>query len=344
MPVITIQYMTKIKFLRKKLMVAVIMGGRSGEHEVSLASGHSVMENLDKKKYQALPFVITKKGIWQTKTTKDTISTLARLRKVDVVIIMLHGPFGEDGTVQGLLELFDLPYVGANVFSSALCMNKLKTKEIMKANRVLIPDYLGFSKREWKENKDQILKAVIKKLKFPLVIKPNDLGSSLGISIPKNKKQLVTAINSAAKYSDQILAEKYIKGKEIHAGIVGNENPISLPLDEVRPKKEFYDYEAKYKPGMSEHLTPASLSLVLTKKIKGIAKKIFRLVECSGMARVDFLVKGTKVYFNEVNTIPGFTKTSILPKEAKIAGIDFPRLLDLLIGYALLRHRKKIKR
>lgn len=330
--------MKKIHF-RKKLRVAVIMGGRSGEHEVSLESGHSVLENLDRKKYNPLPILITKKGIWRTRQTKNTIDTLKILQKVNVVIIMLHGPFGEDGTVQGLLELLDLPYVGAGVFSSALCMNKIKTKEIMKANKILIPDYVNFSKIEWQKNKEKILKQIIKKLGFPNVVKPNNLGSSIGISIPKNKNQLQKAINLALKYSDQILVEDYIKGKEIHCGIIGNERPKVLPLDEVRPKREFYDYKAKYKPGMSEHFTPAPLSFKLTKKIQNQALEIYKLVECSGMARVDFLVQKNRVYFNEVNTIPGFTKTSILPKEAQVTGISFQKLLDLLIEYALKKHK-----
>lgn len=333
--------MRKTVFKRKKLRIAVIMGGKSEEHEVSLKSGHCVLENLDKKKYDSLSILITKKGIWQTRQAKNTISTLAELQKVDVVIVMLHGPFGEDGTVQGLLELFGLPYVGAGVFTSALCMNKIKTKEIMKANKILTPNYVNFSKIEWQKNKEKILKQIAKKLGFPNVVKPNNLGSSIGISIPKNKKQLQKAINLAIKYSNQILVEDYIKGKEIHCGIIGNEKPLALPLDEVRPKKrEFYDYIAKYKPGMSEHLTPAPLSSALTKKIQNQALKIYKLIECDGLARVDFLVQKNKVYFNEVNTIPGFTKTSILPKEAKIIGINFSKLLDLLIRYALEKHKK----
>ncbi|MEW6407447.1 MAG: D-alanine--D-alanine ligase family protein [Patescibacteria group bacterium] len=324
---------------RKKLKIAIIMGGKSSEHEVSLKSGRSVLENLDKRKYIPLPILITKKGVWQTKKTKNTIDTLKILQKTDAVIIMLHGPFGEDGTVQGLLELFDLPYVGAGVFTSALCMNKIKTKEIMKANKILTPDYVNFLKIEWQKNKEKILKQITKKLGFPNVVKPNNLGSSIGISIPKNKRQLQKAINLALKYSNQILVEDYIKGKEIHCGVIGNEKPLALPLDEVKPKREFYDYKAKYKPGMSEHLTPAPLSLELTKKIQKQALEIYKLVEGDGLARIDFLIQKNKVYFNEVNTIPGFTKTSILPKEAEIAGISFPRFLDLLIGYALEKHR-----
>lgn len=332
--------MGKVKS-KRKLKIAVLMGGKSGEHEVSLDSGRSVLENLDKKKYSLLPIIITKKGVWQTERAKKTIDTLKKLQNIDVAVIMLHGPYGEDGTVQGLLELFDLPYVGAGVFSSALCMNKLKTKEIMETNNILNPDYLSFSKNEWQKAQNKIFEKIIKKLSFPNVVKPNELGSSLGISIPKNKKQLQKSINLALKYSNRILVEDYIKGKEIHCGVIGNENPIALPLDEVKPKKEFYDYEAKYKPGMSEHLTPAPLSKKLTGKIQNLAKKIYKLVECSGMARIDFLIQGEKVYFNEVNTIPGFTKTSILPKEAQTAGISFSKLLDLLIKYALEKYRKR---
>ncbi len=231
--------------------------------------------------------------------------------------------------------MLNIPYTGAGVLSSALSMNKLKTKEIMLANNVLIPRYVSFSKIEWQKNQKEILKEIIKKLKLPCVVKPNDLGSSIGISIPKNKVDLAKACKFALKYSNQILVEEYIKGREIHCGILGNENPKALPLDEVFPKNEFYDYESKYKKGMSLHQTPANLSKSLTSRTQSLAVKIYKLVLCQGMARVDFFIKEGKIYFNEINTIPGFTETSILPKEAKILGISFARLIDQIIKFAL---------
>lgn len=329
--------MSKIKLLkkRKKLKIAVIMGGKSAEHEVSLNSGKAILKNIDKKKYNVLPVVITRNGRWTTAKTQTTLNTLKKIQNIDLALIMLHGPYGEDGTIQGLFEMLDIPYTGAGVFSSALAMNKLKTKEIMLANNVLVPKFFTFSSYEWQRNQDNIIKKIIKKLGFPCVVKPNDLGSSIGISIPKNKTNLKKACKLALKYSKQILVEEYIKGREIHCGVLGNEKPKALPLDEVFPKKEFYDYEAKYKKGMSFHQTPANLPKKLTSKIQKQAIKIYKLALCQGMARIDFFVKGKKIYFNEINTIPGFTETSILPKEAKISGISFTKLIDMIIKYAL---------
>jgi len=315
------------------------MGGKSGEHEISLLSGESVLKNLDRKKYEPIKIIIDKKGAWCSEKTKNTIDTFREVQKASVAIIMLHGPYGEDGTVQGLLELLGVPYTGADVFSSALCMDKLKTKEIMIANGILIPDYVAFSKEEWRCTPKNILLSIITKLSLPVVVKPNNLGSSLGISIPKNEKQLKKSIEAALKHSSEILVEQYIRGKEIHCGILGNNKILALPLDEVRPKAEFYDYKSKYSPGGAEHLTPAPLEAKFTKSIQNIARKIYKIVRCSGMARVDFLVQGEKIYFNEINTIPGFTATSILPKEAKMAGISFPKLVDLLIKFALEKHK-----
>jgi D-alanine-D-alanine ligase len=321
----------------QKLKIAVIMGGKSAEHEVSLASGKAVLKNIDKKKYNVLPIVITKKGIWTTSKTRATLDTLKKIQGIDLALIMLHGSYGEDGTIQGLFEMLNIPYTGAGVLSSALSMNKLKTKEIMLVNNILIPKYVSFSKSEWLHDQQEILKKIIKKLSFPCVVKPNDLGSSIGISIPKNKIGLAKACKLALKYSNQILVEKYIRGREIHCGVLGNEEPIALPLDEVFSKNEFYDYEAKYKKGMSLHQAPANLPKNLTRKIQNQAIKIYKLVLCRGMARVDFFVRGEKIYFNEINTIPGFTETSILPKEAKILEISFTKLIDLIIGFALKR-------
>lgn len=324
--------------MKNKLKIAVIMGGKSAEHDVSMDSGKAVLDNIDRKKYSVLPVKITKSGIWKTNktnTANTTIDTLKIIKKVDVAFVMLHGPYGEDGTIQGLLEMLDISYTGAGVFSSALSMDKLKTKEIMKANEVLIPAYLSFSKKEWKQDAIEILNKVVNSLSFPCVVKPHNLGSSVGISIPKNKKDLKKSIVLALKYSNLVLVEKFIDGKEIHCGILGNDKLQALPLDEVLPTNEFYDYEAKYTEGKSDHQMPADLSKNITRKVQNLAKKIYKLVLCEGFARVDFFVQGSKVYFNEINTIPGFTETSIFPKEAKAAGISYSNLIDKIIKLAL---------
>ncbi len=316
------------------------MGGKSAEHEVSLSSGQAVLDNIDKSKYIITPVKITRTGVWKTDKTNNTIDTLKRIKNVDVAFIMMHGPYSEDGTIQGLFEMLDITYTGAGVLSSALSMDKLKTKEIMQANGILIPDYLSFSKEEWKVNKPEIVKKVKDKLNFPCVIKPHDLGSSVGISIPKNNQDFIKGFEIALKYSNLILVEKYIKGREIHCGVLGNYELKALPLDEVLPANEFYDYEAKYTAGMSNHQMPANLPKVLTNKIKDLAKKIYKLVLCEGMARVDFFVAGGQIYFNEINTIPGFTETSIFPKEAKAAGISYKKLIDEIINLAQSRNKK----
>lgn len=326
--------------MKKKIKIALIMGGKSAEHEVSLASGQAVLNNIDRKKYNVLPVKITKSGIWKTDKTSITIDTLKKIQSVDVAFIMMHGPYGEDGTIQGLLEMLDVVYTGAGVLSSSLAMDKLKTKEVMKANDILIPDYLSFSKEKWRGNSKGIIKKVKDRLGFPCVIKPHDLGSSVGISIPKNEKEFKNGFREALKYSNLILIEKYINGREIHCGVLGNKELKALPLDEVLPSNEFYDYEAKYKAGKSDHQMPANLSKSLTNKIHNLAKKIYKLVLCEGMARVDFFVVNDKVYFNEINTIPGFTETSIFPKEAIAAGISFKKLIDKIIDLAQKRNKK----
>lgn len=320
---------------KRKLRVAVIMGGKSAEREVSLKSGKAILKNINRKKYNVLPVIISKNNRWTCTKTKNTFDTLRKIKNFDVAIIMLHGPYGEDGTVQGLLEMLGIPYTGASVFTSALAMNKLKTKEIMRANKILVPKYLSCSQNEWKKKKEYYFDQIKHKIGFPCVVKPNDLGSSIGVSIVKTEKDLKKACNLAFNYSKQILIEEYIKGREIHCGVLGNETPCALPLDEVLSKREFYDYEAKYKKGMSLHQIPADLSKKMTTKIQNQALKIYKLVQCQGMARIDFFIKKNKVYFNELNTIPGFTETSIFPQEAKVAGISFTKLIDKLIQLAL---------
>ena len=326
--------------MKKKLKIAIIMGGKSAEHEVSLASGQAVLDNIDREKYTVIPVKIIKSGIWKTDKTNTTIDTLKKIENIDVAFIMMHGPYGEDGTIQGLFEMLNITYTGAGVLSSSLAMDKLKTKEIMRANGILIPDYLSFSISEWKENGNKIVEEARKKLGFPCVIKPHDLGSSVGISIPKDEKDFKEGFREALKYSDLILIEKYIDGREIHCGVLGNQELQALPLDEVLPSNEFYDYEAKYKQGMSDHQMPASLPKALTNKIQDLAKKVYKLVLCEGMARVDFFVVKNKIYFNEINTIPGFTETSIFPKEAKVAGISYKKLIDKIINLAQSRNKK----
>jgi D-alanine-D-alanine ligase len=323
------------KITRKKIKVAVIMGGRSAEHDVSMDSAKAILDNINKNKYSAIPVIITRSGIWKTKNTSNTFDTLRKIKNIDVAFIMMHGPYGEDGTVQGMFEMLDIPYTGAGVLSSSLSMNKLKTKELAQYHGIDVAKYIYFTKQDWKLDSKDVVKRIANKIGFPCVVKPNDLGSSIGISIPNRKKELAVACREALKYSDQVLVEKYIDGREIHCGVLGNDEIEALPLDEVLPANEFYDYEAKYKKGKSDHKMPADIDGRITKKIQEQAKKIYRMVLCQGFARVDFFLKGNKVYFNEINTIPGFTQTSIFPKEAAASGNSYPQLIDRIIRLAL---------
>jgi len=338
----------------KKIRVAVLIGGKSPEHDVSLVSGKVVVNNLDKKKYQVVPVIISRDGRnWQIKTLtqfnqlnfkinrefKDLEKNSKKNTKFsipinikpspDVFFIAMHGPFGEDGTIQGMLDFLGVTYTGAGVLASALAMNKILFRKIMEHSKILIPKGVSFSKHE------QIPLNKIKKLGNSWVVKPSSQGSSVGITIVKDKKKMEKAIKNAFKYDDQILVEEYIKGIEVSCGVLGNEKPYALPVIEICPKNEFFDYEAKYTPGMCKEIVPARLSKQLTKKIQQLSVDVFKAINCSGFGRVDLLIKNNQPYVLEINTIPGLTPTSLLPQEAKAAGISYSQLLDLVIQYAL---------
>ena len=293
------------------------MGGRSAEHEVSLASGKEVVKNLNPKKYDILPVVIKKDGKrWH-------------IGKVDIVFIALHGPYGEDGTIQGMLELAGLPYTGSKVLASALGMSKIMSRKIWQNEKIRVNPFSVFKKG------DKISK-IFRKFSYPFVVKPSDQGSSVGVSIVHRKSELEKALDLAFSYSKEIIVEKYIKGMEVQCGILGNEKPIALPLVEIVPKHEFFDYACKYTPGLSEEIVPARVDRATAQQIQKIAVASYKALGCRGFARVDmFLADDGKIYVSEINTIPGLTANSLLPKEAKVAGISFPRLLDNIINYAL---------
>jgi D-alanine-D-alanine ligase len=337
----------------KKIRVAVLMGGKSAEHEVSLSSGREVIKNLDPKKYETIPLVISRDGKrWQLankelllKEKKHELKFARELvpleiglpqnlqqKKIDVVFIAMHGPFGEDGTIQGMLELTGLPYTGSKVLASALGMNKIMSKKIWKNEKIPVIPYFVLDKNDK-------IDSVLKKVSFPFIVKPSDQGSSVGVSIIHKKGELEKALNLAFSYSDKVIIEKYIKGKEITCGILGNNKPISLPLIEIVPKHEFFDYACKYTPDLCEEIVPARIDKKITRKIQKIALAAYKALGCQGFGRVDmFLGDNGKIYVSEINTIPGLTANSLLPKEAKAAGISFPRLLDKIISYALKKN------
>lgn len=305
----------------KRKTVAVLMGGASSEHEISLLSGREVVKNLDRKKYKALPVLISRKGHFNFPN-----------KKIDVVFIALHGPSGEDGSIQGLLELKGIPYTGSKVLASAIGMDKLIFRRIIGTEKIIGPKFAVIKKN------NRNLKEILNKVGSPpYVVKPHNQGSSVGVSIVKKYKELSGALKLAFKYSDTALVEDYIEGKEITVAIVGNSKPKALPIVEILPLKgEFFDYKSKYSESGAEEIVPARLSAQLTRKIQEIALKVYKLVGCEGFARVDFLIdkKGYPVVL-EINTIPGLTPMSLFPKAAKAAGISYPKLLEMIISYAL---------
>lgn len=302
-----------------KINVIVLMGGKSSEHEVSILSGTNVVTNLNSQKYNIFPIVISKTGEkWQLPP------------KGDVVFIAMHGPYGEDGKVQGMLELTGIPYTGSGVLASAVGMDKAIFRKLMKEADLPIPKYVVINRKE-----KNFLKLVKKIGPFPYFVKPNDQGSSVGASIARNKAELIRAIKKAFEFSDKVLVDEYLKGTELTCGVLGNDQLIALPSVEIVPKGEFFDYNSKYNESGSKEVIPAKISTENEKAVRNLSLKVFKAIGAKGFARVDFILKRNKLYILEINTIPGLTKMSLLPKEAESAGISYPKLLEMIIGYAI---------
>lgn len=304
--------------MKKKIKILILSGGKSPEHEVSLISGREVFKNINKKKYQVFSLVIPKSG----KFIKPS--------KIDLIFIAMHGPYGEDGTMQGMLEMMDLPYTGSGVLASALGMDKIAFRKIMKAIKIPIPKYIIL-------NKNDPSSKIFKSLKGPWFIKPSSQGSSVGTSIARNKKELEKSLRLAFKYGENILVDEYIKGKELTCSVLGNEVPFALPIVEIIPKKSiFFDYKSKYTESGAEEIVPARIPKKIFQKVQSIALKVHKELGCKGFSRVDFLLKDDKdPIVLEINTIPGLTPMSLLPKSAKAAGYSYSELLDKIIEYAL---------
>jgi D-alanine-D-alanine ligase len=316
-----------------KLRVAVLQGGRSGEHEISLRSARSIMDAMDSSRYEVIPFTINKEGKWLPRP----ILPEPGANDIDVVFPALHGTFGEDGTVQGLLELADLPYVGAGVLSSSLSMDKELMKRVCRERGLPVVEYITLSRA----NLDTA--EVCKRLDFPMFVKPANLGSSVGISKAHNHAELDAALQLAAQFDNKIIVERSISGQELECAVLGNDDPVaSLPC-EILPSREFYDYEDKYLLDQAKTELPARISPDETEALRGLAVDCYRAVECSGMARVDFLLEASSgmLYINEINTIPGFTSISMYPKMWEHSGLPMPKLIDKLIELALERHAAK---
>ncbi|MCG6918404.1 MAG: D-alanine--D-alanine ligase [Deltaproteobacteria bacterium] len=306
----------------EKLTVALLSGGRSAEREVSLKSGEQVYQALDKDKYH----------IRRYDPRDDLARLITEAEEIDVALIILHGRYGEDGTIQGLLELLDIPYHGSGVLGSALGINKILSKRLYEHAGLPVSPYLIL------DRDDPSGQAKVEEvLGFPVVIKPEHEGSSIGLSIVSETGKLEPALKLAGKYDRLVLVERYLEGTEITGAVLGNRNPEPLPLVEIVPgdQYDFFDYEAKYKPGATEEICPARLSEELTKKAQGYAVRAHQALKCRGYSRTDMIVSDNEVYILETNTIPGMTATSLYPQAAAAAGISFSQLLDRLIELAL---------
>ena len=388
-----------------KLRVGVLFGGRSGEHEVSLLSAASVLNAIDKNKYEVISIGITKEGRWVTAAhaerllkgkqadaseprhlragdpeTTATAAVLARgegvvvppmpgenhsalvpfetdahqlragVKPVDVDIIfpVLHGTFGEDGTIQGLLELADIAYVGAGVLGSAAGMDKDVMKRLFRDAGLPIVKHITVLRTEWREQPKRVRKQIESKLKYPVFVKPANLGSSVGISKVHDSRELEAAMDEASRFDRKLVIEEGVGGKkgkarEIECSVLGNDQPIASVAGEVVPIKEFYDYNAKYLEEGSELIIPAKLTRTKQKEVQQLAVAAFRAVDCAGLARVDFLMdpRSAKMYVNEINTMPGFTSISMYPKLWEASGTPYPELIDRLIQLGLERHSDK---
>lgn len=358
-----------------KIRVGLIYGGRSGEHEVSVLSANSVMQAIEREKYDVLPIGITKDGRWIPGQTPSRLVESKNLQvrllsderendnekhailannqgnllaglgeRVDVVFPVLHGPYGEDGTIQGLLELAGIPYVGGGVAASAVGMDKVLMKLIFQQKGLPVGDYLYYLRKDLNDKIETIINEIEQQLGFPCFVKPANLGSSVGISKAHNRDELNRALYFAAEFDRKIVVEKMLKGREIECAVLGNDDPIASVPGEIIPCAEFYDYEAKYVLNDSKLEIPAALSEETTAKVRELAVKAFKAIDCSGLGRVDFFVddQAEKIFVNEINTIPGFTRISMYPKLWEASGISYTELIDRLLQLALERHHDKM--
>ncbi|HXJ17573.1 MAG TPA: D-alanine--D-alanine ligase family protein [Candidatus Polarisedimenticolia bacterium] len=354
----------------KRLRVGIIFGGRSGEHEVSLASATSVIRALDPEKYEAVPIGITKDGRWLVGTgahkmlpevlkcgervllpPDPTAAALVPLSPsaerpslaVDVMFPVLHGTFGEDGTVQGLLELAGLPYVGAGVLASAVGMDKDMQKRLFEQAGLPIVPFLTVRRSEWEKERAKILRLIRKKFRFPVFVKPATLGSSVGMTRVKAAHELPAALDLAAEFALKILVERGVSGREIEVSVLGNDEVRASIPGEIVPHREFYDYTAKYLEEGTALVIPAPLAKKQVATFQDYAVRAFRAIDGAGMARCDFFLERRtgRIFVNELNTIPGFTAISMYPKLWEASGLPYPQLIDRLIELALELYREK---
>ena len=344
----------------QKLRLAVLFGGRSGEHDVSLMSARSVLSVLDPAKYEVTQIGITREGAWLT--GNDVIGKFENgkfdglehfvlspdpsdsTRNVDIFFPVLHGTFGEDGTIQGLFEMADVAYVGAGVVGSAVGMDKGIFKEVMRANDIPVVESALVMRGEIARNMNAVFEKAEKAGAYPLFTKPANLGSSVGVTKCHNRSDLQEGLMEAAQFDRRVLVERGVtNAREIEVSVLGNEEPVASVCGEVLPSREFYSYESKYIDGTSGLAIPAQLPSETSEKIREYAVRAYKLIDCAGMARVDFFVEkdSNKIYLNELNTIPGFTKISMYPKLWEASGMSYAKLVDRLIELALERKAER---
>jgi D-alanine-D-alanine ligase len=340
---------------RRKLRIALVAGGRSSEHEISLASARSVLEALDPEQYDVTTIAIGRDGRWELESAARPRAALeaadpspraaetlpvpaasgevaTTLGDVDVVLPILHGPFGEDGTVQGLLELAGVPYVGAGVAASAVCMDKDFTKKVLRESGIVVARH--HTLREGDE--------LANPFGYPVFVKPARLGSSVGITKAHDEDELREAVEVARRHDDKVLVEEFVVGTEVECGLLGNRTPIASVVGEIVPHGEWYDYAAKYDEGGSDIIVPARIDDAVARRVQEIAAAAFVATECEGMARIDFFVRDDgEVVLNEINTIPGFTATSVYARLFEASGIPYAELLQRLIDLGFERHERR---
>ena len=355
---------------RKKLRVGVLFGGRSGEHEISLRSAASILKAIDRRRYDVVPIAIDKAGRWlgagaatamlQGGSTPqieastqagdgEAIDPSAATSAIDVVFPVLHGTFGEDGTIQGLLELADVAYVGSGVLGSAAGMDKDAMKKLFRAAGLPQTPHVAVLRSEWHADPRRTQRTIEKALAYPLFVKPANLGSSVGISKVHDRRELAPAMDLAASFDRKLVVEQGVGGpgakpRELEVAVLGNDSPEASVVGEIVPAKEFYDYEAKYQlagPDESVAHIPARLTAPQSKRIRAMALEAFRACDCAGLARVDFLMEpgpNPGIFLNEINTMPGFTSISMYPKLWQASGLAYSALIDRLIALARERH------
>ncbi len=341
--------------------LAVIFGGKSTEHDVSVVSGTSVIANLNPEKYQIYPIYIDKFGTFYAcpynkkilslgeipKNLKRIDNIFAYLKNIDVVFPVLHGKYGEDGTIQGMLDLLDKKYVGCHTLSSSICMDKVYTKIILNSAGIKQADFLVIKKyqNEYKirdnsfnestHNSVSLINFVNNKFKYPLFIKPSKSGSSIGVTKVEVEEDLINAIEEAFKYDDKVLIEECIIGREVECALLGNDELIASPIGEIKTDTSFYSYDSKYRSEEEQTIIPNDISFDITNRLKNIAKKAFQVCDCRGLARIDFFIReDNEIILNEINTMPGFTSISMYPKLMQEYGFDYKVLLDELIELA----------